>query len=131
MATELSLSGAQLLVNNETIPYMANSLKFNLGNPERKVDPQVVGNGRVNNVVSEDFATAKSMIMFDLKSTATNETSLQAWIQNVEQNVIKVISPDGSIRVFENCVVINKPEIDTGADGVFSVDFEGEQAVSA
>ncbi len=124
-----SLSGSQLTVDNDVIGYMANSLKYDLGNPERKVDPQVVGNGAVFNVVSEDISTQKSKVMFDLKSTTENELLVSTWNTNSDANVIKVISPEGVARVFESAALINKPEFDTGADGVISIEFESNPLV--
>lgn len=123
-----ALSGSQLYHNNEIVEYMPNSLKYELGTPERKVDPQVVGNSSVVNVISEDYATAKAMISFDLKTTTENEAKLQTMIDNFDNNVFKIVSNDGVTRVFQNAVVINKPEIDTGADGVISIEIESSQA---
>lgn len=119
-----ALSGSQLIINNEIIPYQSNSLKFDSGTPERKVDPQVVGGGGVENVTTEDFSTAKSKISVDLKTTSQNEVLINGWVTNFDQNLIKIISNDGVARIFENATLINKPEFDTGADGIISLEFE-------
>lgn len=119
-----ALSGAKLIINNETIGYSANSLKYDAGNPERKVSPQVIGGGGVTNVVTEDFETAKSKIMFDLKTTSENEVLINGWVSAFDENAIKIVSSDGAARIFENAVIINKPEFDTGADGIIGVEFE-------
>ena len=127
MAT--ALSGSRLIINNETIEYMANSLKYDLGNAEVKVDPQVIGDGAVTNVPSRDFSTAKSKVMFDLKSTSENEEKVIAFIELFASNVIKIVSSDSVTRVFESATIINKPEFDTGADGVIPIEFECSVAV--
>lgn len=124
-----ALSGASLYINNEIVPYMSNSLKFVPGKPERKVDPQVVGDGNVENVATEDFSTAKSKVVFDLKTTIENETLYNAWHDLFDANLIKIISKDGTSRIYENCTIINQPEFDTGSDGVASIEFEGAQSV--
>jgi len=126
-----ALAGAALIINNETIPYVPNSLKYDVGNPERKVEPQVVGGGAVTNVVTEDFATAKSKIMFDLKTTTENEQLFLGWVENFEDNLVKIVSNDGKSRVFELATIINKPEFDTGADGIASIEFESNRSVVA
>jgi len=127
MAT--AFSNATLLINNETIAYMANSLKFVEGQPEKKVDPQVIGGGAVTNVVTQDFSTAKSKVMFDLKTTSENQTIISTWESAFDQNLIKIISSNGTTTVFENTAIINQPEFDAGVDGVISIEFEGAQSV--
>lgn len=125
-----ALSGSVLQVNNETTAYMANSLKYTRGTPERKLDPQVVGNGAVVNVATEDYSTAKGMVSFDLKTTSENELLVNDWVENFDENAIKIISSDGVARIFQKATIINKPEFDTGSDGIISIEFETEQAVS-
>ena len=49
----------------------------------------------------------------------------------MDANVFKVISVDGKTRVFQSAVIVNKPEFDTGADGVISVELESAPAVVA
>ena len=120
----IALSGSTLYVNNEIWPYVPNSLKWDFGNPEVSVDPQVVGGGLVENVNSKDYSTAKAKIMWDSKSTSENETKLTSLIENFDQNLIKIVDPSGGSRIFENSVVINKPEVDSGSDGVFSIEIE-------
>ncbi len=124
-----ALTGAILLINNETQEYFPNSLKFDMGSPERKVDPQVIGGGRVVNVATEDYSTAKGKVMFDLKTTSENEEAISGWVSNFDQNLIKVTSNDGVSRIFENATIINKPEFDTGSDGIISIEFETAQGV--
>lgn len=126
-----ALSGSTLYANNEVITYMPNSLIYDIGSPERIVAPQVVGNGAVENVTTEDFSTSKGKITFDLKTTSENEEVVQTWIDNVDSNVFRIVSSDDKSRNFQGAVVINKPEFDTGADGVISIEIESARAVVA
>lgn len=118
------LTGAALYANNENIPYIPNSLVYDLGTAERVVTSQVIGNGATVNVATENYETAKGMIKFDLKSTSENEAFVLTWISNFDANVFKVVSSDGRARIFQSATVINKPEFDTGSDGVISVEIE-------
>jgi hypothetical protein len=125
-----ALSGETLIINNETIAYMPNSLVYDFGNPEVTVEPQIIGGGAVTNTYSRDFSTAKSKVTFDLKSTVENKDKVRVWINNFSNNLIKIVAPDGnSSEIVENSVVINKPEINSSADGVISIEFEAAPAV--
>ena len=126
-----ALTGAELYGNNELVEYIPNSLTYNLGTPERSLTTQVVGGGEVSQVATEDYSTAKSMVKFDLKTTSENESRVIGWVQAFDSNVFKVVSRDGVSRVFQGAIIINKPEFDTGSDGVISVEIEASQAVSA
>lgn len=126
-----ALTGSELYGNNELVEYIPNSLTYNLGSPERTLTTQVVGGGEVSQVATEDYSTSKSMVKFDLKTTSENEAKVIGWVKAFDANVFKVVSRDGVTRVFQGAIVINKPEFDTGADGVISVEIEASQAVSA
>jgi hypothetical protein len=129
MAT--AINGATLYGNNDVVVYMPNSLTYDIGKAERTVTPQIVGNGTVENVVTEDFSTAKGKLQFDLKTTSENEALVIGWLDNFDSNVFKVVSTDGKTRVFEKSVIINKPEFDTSSDGVISIEIESSQAAIA
>ena len=124
-----ALSGMTFIINNDIWAYVPNSLKFKEGHPERSVNPQVVGDGAVENEVSENYETLKGSVTVDLKTTTENEIKVNRVQRNFDQNLIKLVSPDGKTRVFENAVVINDPEFDAGADGVVTVEFESKPAV--
>lgn len=125
------LADSALYINNEIIPYEANSLSYMGGTPERTVTPQVVGAGAVTNVVNEDFTTAKGEVKFELKPTSLNEELVQDWIQNVDANVVKIVSTEGKSRVFQAAVVINKPEFNLGSDGTVAIEIESNRAAIA
>jgi len=125
------LSDSTLYVNNELIPYEPNSLKYEDGVPERKVNPQVVGGGATTNVTNDDFTTAMGKVTFDMKSTSINEILEGDWKANFENNVVRIVSTDGVSRVFQEAVVVNKVEVDLGADGVISIEFNSLPAAIA
>jgi hypothetical protein len=129
MAT--ALSGSTLLINNEAIAYVPNSLMENEGNPEAQLRAEVIGDGAVDYVGVRDYTTAKAPVKFDLISTIENRQLVRAWIQNFDQNVIKTISPDGTAAVYENALITNQVEIDTGNDGNITVEFEAKQPLVA
>ena len=65
-AKRIVVGGTLIDGDNNVVPIVPNSFEFNPGNPERSVLPQVTGNGDVENVVSEDYTTAKSDFKFML-----------------------------------------------------------------
>jgi len=129
MAT--ALSGAQLIINNEVIAYVPNSLMENEGNPESELRSEVVGDGEVQYVAVRDFTTAKAPVKFDLISTIENRVLVRGWIDNFAANVIKTVALEGTTAVYENSLITNQVEIDTGKDGNITVEFEGKRPLLA
>lgn len=125
-----SLSVIESYMNDELIKIEPNSFMYDLGNPEITVRPQVSGNN-IENVYTKNFETAKSKFSFDLATTSENESRILDWIDNFSANVFRAVSTDGITRVFQQCALINKPEFNTGSDGVVSVEFESLPAVVA
>lgn len=126
-----AVSGAALYINNEIVPYEPETLIISKGNPEAKQSPQVVGNGRTENVYSRDYSTAFGEIKFDLRSTSDNDNLVDDWIALEDAIAVRVVYPDGVTAIFESAAVTNKIEVDTGNDGMISVEMQSEPAVTA
>ena len=125
----IGYSGGGLSANNEIVQYLPNTLSFDKGTPEKNVRPQVVGDGRVVNVTTSNFETAKSMLKFDMISNSNNIAQLDSWVANDGENVLTYTpEDDGDPIVFRGMTVINKPEITISQDGQFSVELEGNPA---
>lgn len=122
----VGLADSALYVNNELIPYEAGSLGYIGGTPERKVSPQNAGNGNTVNVVNEDISTAVGEVKFEMKPTTQNEEQVDVWIENLDQNVVKIVSKDGTSRVFQSAVVTNRPEWNLGSDATVSIEIKSD-----
>jgi hypothetical protein len=124
------LTKAKLIINNERVGYISNSLKDTSGFGERTVSPQNLGGGETSNVITEDVSTFKGKIMFDLKTTQDNKALLREWQSNLDANTVKIEYPSGKISLYENATVINDPERDDGVDGVMSVEMEAKPEIA-
>jgi len=118
-----------LIINNEVIPYEPTSISWKKGNPTRQVKSQVVGEGKTENAVAEDFETAKGMVKFDLLNTTENSNRYTSFQDNFDANVIKIVFNDGKTFLFENAVVIEDAEQTGGVDGMIPVEFESDRGV--
>lgn len=121
-------SGSRLTINNEIVPFMANSLTAPEGFGENQVHVQEMGGGEVDIVVTTDLSTKIGKVTFDLKSTVENKERLRAWKANFDQNLIKITDRFGNTDVFERMTVTNDPEWALSADGVASIEFQGKSA---
>jgi hypothetical protein len=124
------LTKAKLIINNERVAYIPNSLKDTSGFGERTVSPQNLGGGETSNVITEDVSTFKGKIMFDLKTTQDNKALLREWQSNLDANTVKIEYSSGKISLYENATVINDPERDDGVDGVMSVEMEAKPEIA-
>lgn len=125
----IGYSGGGLTANNEVVEYLPNTLSFDKGTPEKNVRPQVIGGGRVRNITTSNFETAKSMLKFDMISTSDNIEILDRWTSNDGGNVFTYTPEDGGDPiVFRGMTVINKPEVTVSQDSSLSIELEGDPA---
>jgi hypothetical protein len=123
MAILQSLSTPSLVINNVAIPYVAGTLTFTEGTPEKKVRTQTGGGGTVQRVSSIDVTTQFSDVKFQLLDTAANIEMAKAWVLNGFDNSIS-ITDVGITRYGSNAGIINKYEVTTGIDGKIDVEFQ-------
>lgn len=125
-AKRIVVGGTLIDGDNNVVPIVPNSFEFNPGNPERSVLPQVTGNGDVENVVSEDYTTAKSDFKFMLYATDENIERVLKYKDNFSNNAFKFISEDNVTYLFKNAVLVNNPNITVSTDGEISPEFQSK-----
>lgn len=119
-----AIYGADLIVNNEKVDYVPNSLTITLGKGERNLMPLVNGTAGVTVVYSEDISTKKSKVMFDLPTTADNLELVTGWLNNRNANVVSVVNGEEVSLAFLQATVINDPEFATGNEPTVSIEME-------
>jgi hypothetical protein len=123
MAILQSLSTPTLVINNVSIPYVAGTLSFTEGTPEKKIRTQTGGGGSIQRVSSIDVTTQFSDVKFQLLDTAANIEMVLGWVKNDFNNSIS-ITDTGLSRYGSNAGITNKYEVTTGIDGKIDVEFQ-------
>jgi hypothetical protein len=131
MAAFQRVSTPRVVLNNQTIFIVANSLSYTDGKGERSVTAQSAGNGVSSIVFAENAETFMSMVKFKILPTASNIDILDTARNNLSNNVIVIDFQDGSgeTRSFTNMTITNNPEYALGQDQDIEVEFQGDPAV--
>jgi hypothetical protein len=123
MAVISGLSTPTLMINNVSVPYVAGTLTFTEGTPEKKIRTQTGGGGSVQRVSSIDVTTQFSDIKFQVLDTAQNIELVRSWVLNDFNNAVS-ITDTGLTRYGSNAGITNKYEVTTGIDGKIDVEFQ-------
>lgn len=124
------LSTPAVIINNETYPIVPNSFTYDGGEGEIKVRSASSGGGSVQSVHSQNAESQIGKCKFDVFLTTTLDRSIATWKENIGANTVQAIqrSPSGdSVTLsFDNMSLVNLVERAAGADGVTSLEWEGD-----
>ena len=128
----IQLSDATVLVNDEVVAIVPNTLKFTEGFGEQTVRAASVGGGAVEQVFSKDVESALSKVMFDIHTTPDNVKLARTWKSNKNQNVVAIAGKTAEAdltRTFTQAAMVNDPEIEISSEGVINVEFSSNAAI--
>ena len=128
----IQLSDAAVLVNDEVVAIVANSLKFTEGFGEQTVRAASVGGGATEQVYSRDIESALSKVMFELHTTPANISLARSWKALANANVVAIAgsTTEGDVtRTFTQAAMVNDPELEIGSEGMIAVEFASNAAV--
>lgn len=128
----IQLSDATVLVNDEVVMIVPNSLKFTEGFGEQAVRTASVGGGAVEQIYSRDVETAYSKVMFDIHTTPANVKLQRDWKSKANQNVVQIAgsTTEGDMtRTFTGAAMTGDPEIEIGTEGVINIEFMSNAAI--
>ena len=121
------LSTATVVVNNETVAIVPNSLTIKTGRGENVVKTETYGAGSVEPVVFENLETKKGYVKFSLYPKDTSLEAILSYKSSKGNNTILVITSENSYT-FTNMALTNDPEINFSSDGEIELEFEGTPA---
>lgn len=128
MADNIQISSPGIIVNNDVVKIVPNSVVFTEGFGEQQVRPASLGGGSVTNIYSDNIEMKKSMVKFSVYPTNEVMNQLRTWKNNTNANVVQIIS--GSFtRTIVSAALINNYEANLGADTQIDLEFEGDRAV--
>ncbi len=128
----IQLADAAVLVNDEVVAIVPNSLKYTEGFGEQQVRAASVGGGLVEQVYSRDLETALSKTMFDIHTTPANVKLARSWKANANQNVVQIAGKTNegtTTRTFTQAAMVGDPEIEISSEGVINIEFMSNAAI--
>ena len=128
MADNIQISSPGIIVNNDVVKIVPNSVVFTEGFGEQQVRPASLGGGSVANIYSDNIEMKKSMVKFSVYPTNEIMNQLRTWKNNTNANVVQIIS-GGFTRTIVSAALINNYEANLGADTQIDLEFEGDRAV--
>ena len=122
------LANPTVVINNQSVMVVPNSVKFIEGLGEQKVEPQSAGGTSIQAVYAEDVSTRVSSFSFELANTEAHIALCRQWKLNGNNNVI-LATGDTFTRTFTNMAFTSNYDVPLGADTNISVEFMGNPAV--
>ncbi len=127
---QIALVNAQILINNIAIPYVPNSLKFDLGLGEQNVKAVAGGGGTSDSVYFTDVETNVSKVTFEMYSTDVSVEVHKDWKALGNLSVIQINGENNVTIFFQNMAQTNRVEFEVGNDKMVTFDFQGDPAIS-
>lgn len=129
----IALADPSLVVNNEPVAIVPNSLKYTEGDGEQTMRAASTGGGGVEQVYSRNIETNFSKVMFEVYNDIDTIEDLRTWKKNLNANVVVITgkTPDGKAlrRTFNKAAMLNDYEVELGSDSTISVEFSSSTSV--
>ena len=126
----ITLSVPTVIVNGETIKIVPNSFTYSGGEGEIKVRSASAGGYQSSSVHSQDAETQIGKAKFDVYLIDSLDAKITRWKNNVGSNRVQAIqraeSGEAVTLSWDNMSLVNEVERDASADGVTSLEFEGD-----
>ena len=129
----IALADPSIVVNNEPVAVVPNSVKYTEGDGEQTMRAASTGGGGVQQVYSRNIETNFSKIMFSTFNDIDSIEDIRGWKKNSNQNVVVLTgkTPDGKTlrRTFNQAALLNDYEVNLGSDTTIDVEFSSNAAV--
>jgi hypothetical protein len=126
------LSNGSVLVNNDVVAIIPNTLTYTEGLGEQSIRAASAGGNQTEQVFSDNVEMRYSTIKFELPSTITNIEKLRQWKQNKNQNLVQIQgrTADGTLsRTFAQAALLTDYEVPLTNDGNITVEWRSNPAV--
>jgi len=126
-----TLSVPTVIINNETYSIVPNSFMYDGGEGEVTVRAASAGGGQVSSVHSQNAETQIGKCKFDVFLVPGLDSDIATWKENVGSNAIQAIQRSAGGEAvtlsWDNMSLVNAVEREASADGVTSLEFEGDR----
>ena len=128
----IQLTDATVIVNNEAIGVIPNSVKFTEGLGEQVVRAVSIGGGKVEQVYAKNLETNFSRFMFSMPATPETVRLARQWKTNSNQNVVQLAgsTPEGTVtRTFTGAALTKDYEVPIGTEENIEIEFMANAAI--
>ena len=128
------LNNPSVVINNNAVPVVANSVKFKEGLGEQDLKVQSAGGGHISQVYCDNIEMKISELSFDMLSTVDNIEAARGWKLNFNKNTITLTGTDTITnktltRTFIGAALTSNYDVELSSDGKLSLEFKGQTAV--
>lgn len=130
MSTQLT--SVTVILNNEVIGIVPNSLTYDDGHGEQQLRPVSIGGGKTETTYAEDVESNYGMVAFDVHATIDNIATTRAAKLNKNRNVLQLVAEnaDGDFtRTFTGAAITGKVEVSIASEGNISLQFQTNPAI--
>lgn len=124
-----ALDDPTLMANNDPVPVMPGSIRWDDGEPETTTRAASTGGGNVQMVISQDVTDKLGMLYFDMPNDIQSAENARGWKKNPGKNVFEInatINGQSFSRIFTTAVVKNRVENQASSDGVISLEISSD-----
>lgn len=128
----IQLTDATVLVNNEAIAIIPNTLKYTEGFGEQTVRAMSVGGGSVEPIYSNNVEDNLSDCMFEIPTTSEGIAQAKDWKTRTNTNVVQIAgsTPQGQVtRTVTQAALTNNYEVGIGSETSIPLEFKGNAAI--
>lgn len=131
----VQLSNPTLIINNQNIRVVPNSVTYTEGFGEYSYKNSTAGGSSTEEVFSQNVENALSMVKFEMYADVSNRgvvamDIIRGWKAGLSNNTIAITdSTSGFSRFFAKAALINDPEIKLGSDTTISLEWKAHQSV--
>ena len=126
------LSNAQVLVNNDGVAFIPNTLTFTEGLGEQNIRAASAGGSQTEQVFSDNIEMRYSTVKFEIPSTVENIEKAKDWKVNKNQNLVQISgrTTDRKItRTFSQAALLTDYEVPLTSDGNITLEWRANPAV--
>ena len=126
------LSNAQVLVNNDVVAIIPNTLSFTEGLGEQSIRAASSGGALTEQVFSDNVEMRYSTVKFEIPPTVENIGKARDWKVNKNQNLIQIAgrTADGLItRTFSQAALLSDYEVPLTSDGNITLEWRSNPAI--
>lgn len=131
-----ALANPQIVVNNESVSIVPNSVTYTEGAGEQNMRAASAGGASVEQVFSENVETNFSMVKFSIFPSPTMIDLARSWKKNGNANVVSItgtVTEAGSEKVlrrtFNLAAILNDYDVNLGSDTNIEIEFKSQSAV--
>ena len=128
----IQLTDAAVLVNNEVVGIMPNSLTYTEGLGEQSIRSVSIGEGKTEQIYARDLETAIAMVKFEIPTTPENIALAREWKGNENQNVVQIAgrTAEGQVtRTFSGAALLSDYEVPIGTETSIELEFKGNVSI--